>query len=287
MLLTIPEVRNVQPREKPYKLADGNGMYLEVMPNGGRYWRVKYRHQGKEKRIALGVFPEVGLKEARAKRDIARKLVAEGIDPSAARKDAKAGKLAAVASSFEAVAREWMGKFAPTWAESTLKKTDYIMARDVFPWIGARLVGEVSAPELLTVRRRIEGRGALETAHKVREYCGQVFRYAIATCRAERDPSADLRGALPTVKAKHHASVTDPKAVADLLRVMDGYQGAFVTRCALLLAPLVFVRPGELRHAEWSEIDVDAQEWRIPGEKMKMGALFSRLNASLMRQRAW
>ncbi len=196
--------------------------------------------------MSLGTYPEVGLKEARGKRDAARKQLAAGIDPGLVRK----AERSADADSFEAVAREWHAKRAPGWVPGHAEKVMGRIERDVFPWLGARPVGEVKAPELLAVLRRIETRGAIETAHRALQICGQVFRYAIATGRAERDPAADLRGALPPVKERHHAAITDPKDIGALLRAIDGYRGSFITQCALRLAPLTFVRPGELRKAE-------------------------------------
>jgi integrase len=177
------------------------------------------------------------------------------------------------ANTFEVVAREWMGKFAPSWSDSHRVHIEQCMTRDVFPFIGSRPMKDITAPELLTVLRRIESRNALETAHRTKQFCGQAFRYAVATGRAERDPSADLKGALPPVKGRHYASLTEPKAIGELLRAIDGYGGAFAVKCALRLAPLVFVRPGELRQAEWTEIDFEKAEWRTPGEKMKAGGL--------------
>lgn len=273
MPLTDIEVRHAKPREKPYKLSDERGMYLEVTPTGAKYWRMKFRYSGKEKRLALGVYPEVGLKDAREKRDAARKLLSDGTDPAAAKKARKAAAVAQATSSFEAVAREWFAKFAPNWAASHAEKIIRRLERDIFPWLGNRPIAKISAPDLLAVLRRIESRGAIETAHRAHQNCGQIMRYAIATGRAERDPSADLRGAIPPSKERHHPSLTDPKAVGELLRVINGYTGSFVTKCAMRLAPLVFVRPGELRHAEWSEINLNAAEWRIPAEKMKMRAV--------------
>lgn len=270
MPLSAVDVRNAKPKEKPYKLSDEKGMYLEIMPAGGRYWRLKYRFSGKEKRLALGVFPDVSLAQARDARDEARKLLAKGIDPGATRKEEKAAKLAAAASSFEVVAREWHGAFSATWTPSTAGKILRCLELDVFPQIGRLPIVEVTAPALLACIRKIEARGVNYTAHKVRQYAGQVFRYAIATGRAERDPAADLRGALVPIQETHHAALTEPKKVAELLRAIDSYTGQFPTACALKLAPLVFVRPGELRQAEWAEFDFDAKEWRIPAEKMKM-----------------
>ncbi len=272
MALTDTAARSAKPSDKPFKLADEKGLFLLVHPNGSKYWRLKYRFAGKEKVLALGVYPEVRLAEARDRRDQARKTLANGIDPSTAKRISKQAVTLAHENSFEAVAREWFAKYSPGWAASHGDKIIRRFERDVFPWIGTRPIGEITAPELLTVLRRIESRGALDTAHRAHQNCGQVFRYAVATGRAERDPSHDLRGALPPTKERHHPSITDPKAIGALLRAIEGYQGAFVTKCALRLAPLLFVRPGELRKAEWCEIDLDKAEWRIPAEKMKMRA---------------
>ncbi|MDY7546752.1 tyrosine-type recombinase/integrase [Glaciimonas sp. CA11.2] len=273
MPLTDIEVRKSKPREKTYRVSDGKGMYLEITPTGARYWRLKYRHLGKEKRLALGVYPEVTIKDARVKRDAARILLSQGLDPGAEKKAKKIAAVASATSSFESVAREWFSKYAPNWVASHSDKIIRRLERDIFPWLGSRPISEISAPELLDVLRRIEKRGAIETAHRAHQNCGQIFRYAIATGRAERDPSGDLKGAIPPSKEKHHPSITEPKAVGELLRCIGGYTGSFVTKCALQLAPLLFVRPGELRKAEWSEINLDTAEWRIPAEKMKMRAV--------------
>ena len=268
MPLTDTAIRNTKPQDKPVKLFDGGGLYLLVNPNGSRWWRLKFRIGGKEKLLSLGVYPEITLKAAREKRDQARALLTQGIDPSVKRKATKVAE----AETFEAIAREWFASFAPTWVQSHSDKIIRRLERDIFPWIGSRPIREIGAPELLAVLRRIEGRGAVETAHRAMQNCGQIFRYAIATGRSERDISADLRGALPPVKQEHHASITDPKAIGALLRAIDGYNGTFSTQCALRLAPLVFVRPGELRGAEWSEFDLEVGEWRIPAERMKARA---------------
>jgi integrase len=272
MPLTDTAIRNAKPGAKPIKLFDGGGLYLELSPAGGRWWRLKYRHGGKELRISLGVYPDVTLRTARERRDEARRLLAEGIDPGALRKTAKARSAEAAANTFEAVAREWHAKHSPNWAESHSSKIITRFEADAFPWIGARPIEELTAPEILRTLRRIEERGALDTAHRVLQTSSQVFRYAIATGRAHRDPCADLRGALPPAKGDHYAAITDPSEVGALLRAIDGYAGDYVTRHALRLAPLLFVRPGELRHAEWSEINFDKAEWRIPAAKMKMRA---------------
>ncbi len=281
MPLTDQQVRNAKPgitplgkvTAKSYKMGDSGGLYLEVAPNGGKWWRWKYRFGGKEKRLSLGVYDDVGLKDARNKRDEARKLLASGIDPGEHRKVTKAARRELSENSFEAVARSWFAQMSPTLAASTRGKTLRFLEVDVFPWIGSRPVAELSAPDLLGVIRRIKGRGAFDIARRVHNLIGRVCRYAVGHGLATRDPSRDieLKDVLPPADVKHHASVKDPKSSGELLRALDSFTGAFTTRCALRFAPLVFVRPGELRHAEWGEIDFDRREWRIPGSKMKMG----------------
>ena len=269
MHLNEMKIRNAKPKEKFYKLSDSDGLYLHITEKGGKLWRFKYRFCGKEKLLALGTYPEISLLDARRRRDESRAQIAQGIDPGALRKAQKQAKTEST-ETFEVIAREWHGRFTPTW---TIGHADTIMSRlerDLFPWIGKRPIAEIKATELLSVMRRVESRGALESAHRIRTICGQVFRYAVATARAERDPSADLKGALPQPQEKHMAAITEPAKVAELLRAIDGYQGGFVVQCALRFVPLVFVRPGELRHAEWSEIDFENAEWNIPAGKMKM-----------------
>jgi len=269
MALTDTAVRKAKPREKPYKIADERGMYLEVMPNGSKCWRLKYRFQGKEKRLALGVYPDVSLIDARERRDQARKRLANGVDPSALRQAEKRNAKAEIHDSFESLAREWFAKYSPNWETSHSAKIIRRFERDVFPWIGSRPIAQTSAQEVLSVLRRIESRGALDTAHRAHQDCGKVFRYAVATGRAERDPCGDLRGALPPTKTRHYPTITDPKEIGAMLRALDGYKGKFVTRCALRIAPHLFVRPGNLRRAEWQEFDLDNAEWRIQARKMK------------------
>lgn len=256
---------------KAYRVTDEKGLYLEVKPTGSKLWRFKYRFVGKEKLLSVGIYPDVSLKQAREQRDQLRKQIANGVDPSNIRKAEKlsnAGQL-----SFEFVAREWHQKFRHRWSEKYALNTINRLEREVFPFIGSKNINDIKAPELLAVLRRMESRGILETAHRVHQKCGQIFRYAVATGRAERDPSTDLKGALPPVKVKHHASIIEPQQIGGLLRAINGYSGSFVTVCALRLAPLVFVRPGELRHAEWAEFDLEKAEWRIPAEKMKMASV--------------
>ena len=270
MPLTDAKVKNAKPGAKGYKMADGGGMYLLVDPKGGKYWRLKYRIEGREKLLALGIYPEVNLAEAREKRELARKRFVSGIDPGAVKKALRAAKVAETENGFEVVAREWYDNKAHLWAASHAETVIGRLRLDVFPVLGARPIGDIKAPEVLAMLRRIESRGALEVAHRVKAICGQVFRYAVATGRAERDPTADLKGAMKPYKEKHLAAITDPKEVAPLLMAIDGYAGSFVVKCALQLAPLLFVRPGELRQAEWSEVDFESAEWTIPGGKMKM-----------------
>jgi len=272
MALTDIQIRKAKPNDKDYKLFDGDGLFLLVTTKGGKYWRFKYRFNDKEKLLALGTYPERSLSDARQDKETARRQVSAGVDPMAVRKALKASRREADTNSFEVIAREWFEKFSPNWASTHSSKIKNRLENDIFPWIGSRPVSEIKAPELLTVIRKIEVRGALDTAHRAKMDCGRVFRYAIATGRAERDPSADLKGAIPMPKQGHFASITDPKLVAPLLRAIEGFQCSVVVKNALRLAPLVFVRPGELRKAEWSEIDLDAAEWNIPGNKMKMKA---------------
>lgn len=267
-MLTSSAIRNAKPKDKPYTLADGLGMILQVQPNGSKRWRFRYRQPdtGKAGMLSLGLYPDVSLKQACDRRDELRKLIADSIDPSARRK----AKSLADESTFEALAREWHARFSghltPDHAQRVLRR----MELDIFPWLGARPIAELKAPEILSCLRRIESRGALDTAHRALQNCSQVFRYAVATGQAEGDPTAALRGAIPPSRKKHFASIIDPEQIGHLLRAIDSYEGSFVVRCALLLAPLVFVRPGELRQAEWSEFNMEAEEWRIPAAKMKM-----------------
>lgn len=271
MTLTATAVKNAKPRNKQYKMADGKGLFLLVTQKGGKWWRYKYRFHGKEKLLALGTYPDTSLKDARNSHDKSRKLLAKGIDPSEVKKLEKAVGIEQTENSFQSIATEWITKFSPNWSAEHAHRITRRFKNDIFPWLGKRPIRKITAAELLQVLRRIESRGALDTAHRAMQNCGQVFRYAVASGRVERDPTVDLRGALPPVQAKHHASISDPTVVGDLLRTIDGYEGYFVTKCALRLAPLLFVRPGELRKAEWSEINLDKAEWRIPAEKMKAG----------------
>lgn len=268
-MLTNVQIRKARSAEKPYKLFDDRGLYLIVTPEGGKWWRLKYRHAEKEKTISLGTYPDVTLAKARERRDEARRLLVDGRDPSAERRAAKQEERSEDAT-FEVIAREWLEKFSAVWTPLHRETIVSRLERDVFGWIGKRQIAEITAPELLQALRRVEERGAVETAHRIKGIIGQVFRFAIATGRAIRDPSADLRGALVPVREEHLAAVTKPADVAALMRAIDGYQGSFVVRCALRFTALTFARPGEIRKAEWTEIDFDGSLWRIAAERMKM-----------------
>ena len=269
MPLTDIAIRKAKPTDKPQRLPDGGGLYLELSSAGGKWWRLKYRFDGKEKRISLGTYPDTSLASARDKRDAARKLLATGVDPGEHRKATKAAGEERAANSFEIVAREWFAKQATRWVASHSDKVRLRLENDAFPWLGHRPIADITAKELLTTLNRVVDRGAVESAHRILQNIGQIFRYAIVTGRTERNPAIDLRGALPPVQATHRAAITDPAKLGGLLRAIEGYEGALVTQCALRLAPLLFVRPGELRQAEWSEIDLDAAQWNLPAEKMK------------------
>ena len=269
MPLTDTAVRNAKSSDKPVKLFDAGGLYLEVAPSGGKWWRFKYRFDGKEKRLSVGIYPDVKLKDARERRDEMRKLLANSIDPGENRKAVKASRNERAENSFEVIAREWFTKHSPNWAPSHADKIIKRLENDVLPWIGAKSIADVTAPDVLAVLRRIEQRGARDTAHRALQNCGQVFRYAVATGRALRDPCVDLRGALASTKHEHFASITEPTAVGELLRAIDGFRGTFIVQCALRLAPLFFVRPGELRKAEWAHFDLNKAEWRYIASKTK------------------
>jgi integrase len=272
--LTDVAARTAKPREKAYKLAAGRGLYLEVMPNGARYWRFKFRYGGKEKRLALGVYPDISVKTATLKRDEAKKVLAEGLDPSAQRKLTKLRDAHTKENTFEAIATEWLGRNVGAKGEAladiTIAKNKWLVETFALPFLGARPITEISAPEILMVLRRVESTGKHETAGRLRVKLSQIWRHAIQTGKAERDPAADLRGALRAPSVKHRAAITDPKRLGALLRAIDAYDGQPITAAALKIAPHVFVRPGELRGARWAEIDLKAAEWRIPAARMKM-----------------
>jgi integrase len=266
-MLSDTRVRGAKPSDKQYKLYDGRGLFLLVTPTGGRLWRLKYRINGGEKLISLGAYPDVGLKRAREKRDEARKLLADGIDPSAQRQERRTALL----ETFEGVAEEWLELQSKSLAPETISILGSRLKSALYPYLGSKPVAAITAQEVLAALRRIEARGRHETAHRVRALAGRVLRYAVATGRAPHDVAADLKDALAPVKSRNFASVTDPVRVGELMRAIDGYTGHPVTALALKLAPLVFVRPGELRAAEWPEIDLANAEWRIPAARIKMG----------------
>jgi integrase len=267
--LSEARVRSAKPRERAYKLFDERGLFLLVTPTGGRLWRLRYRIGNLEKLISLGSYPDVPLKRAREKRDEARRLIADEIDPSAERKARRAAMLV----TFQGVAQEWLDLQSKSLAPETISILGARLNSGLHPYLGTRPMTSITAQELLSALRRIEARGRHETAHRVRALAGRVFRYAVATGRAQHDVAADLKDALVPVKSKNFASVTDPIRVGELMRAIEGYSGHPVTALALKLAPLVFVRPGELRQAEWSEFDLEGAEWRIPAARMKMREL--------------
>ncbi|MBW4053990.1 MAG: integrase arm-type DNA-binding domain-containing protein [Proteobacteria bacterium] len=268
------EIERAKAGNKPQHLFDGGGLFLLVATSGGKWWRFKYSHSGKSKTISFGTYPEISLAQAREKREEARKLLAAGVDPSTDRKAVKAAKIELLANSFECIAREWHKKMLGDSAW-TADHADTIMTRmekDMFPRIGGKPITEVTAKDIRTILDQVKERGAVDTARRCRTIASQVFVYAIGTDRAEYNIATSLSKHLPAVSKtrKHMSSITDPKELAPLLRAIDGYQGGFVAKSALQLLPLLFVRPGELRHMEWSEIDFEVAEWNIPAQKMKM-----------------
>ena len=270
--LSDAQIKNAKPQENDYKLMDGFGLFLLITPTNGKLWRFDYRFDNKRKMLALGAYPSVTLAEARQRREDAKKLLANGIDPGAMKKTLKSTGKELAANTFEVIARQWhlkfsaAGKWSPTHAADIMHRLE----KDIFPPLGSRPISEIKPKELLTVLERIASRGALDSAHRLRHHCGMIFRYAIVHEYAERDIAADLRGALPPVKGGHHAAATTPKDLAPILRSIDDFNGSFIVKSALQLLPLVFCRPGELRAAEWSEINFDDCIWEIPAERMKM-----------------
>lgn len=262
MALTNVAINNAKPQGKPYRLYDEKGLYLEVTPAGGKLWRLKYRFGGKEKRLAIGPFPDVGLKPAREARDSARSLLATGIDPSAHKKQQKAALIQTTDGAFNTIAREWHAGKSGIWSAIHSKNVLDRLTRNVFPYIGNTPINDIMVQDLLKLLRRIEERGANETAHRVLGNIGEVYQYAIASGKAERNIALDIKGALQPVKKTHLAAVTDPQRVGELLLMIDGYSGTLPVQCALKLAPLVFVRPGELRTARWEDINLETAEWR-------------------------
>ena len=270
MALTVTAVRNAKPANKTQRLFDGGGLYLEISPKGGKWWRLKYRYAGKEKRLSLGTYPDTSLKEARERRDGARKLLRDGVDPSEHRKQAKAQRRIKHANGFEIIAREWFKARSPNWAPGHADKIIRRLERDVFPLLGRRPITEITGPELLDVMRRIADRGAIETSRRALGNVGQIYRYAMATGRAEADLSKALWDGMPKAKGNHLASVTEPERVGEILRMIWEYPGSPVVAAALKLAPLTFVRPGELRMARWADFDLEAADWRFTTSKTKV-----------------
>ena len=269
--LTVLAARNAKPRDTMYRLAAGKGLYLQVMPNGAKYWRLKYRHLKKQpKMISLGVFPQVGLAEARTERDRLRQLIGTGIDPSTQRRADRLARELATENNFEAVGRAWFAEKKSSWVDSYARGVISRLENNVFPWIGALPITEVTAPQILITMQRIHERGATETAHRTRNYLSEIFRFAIRSGLAERDPAADVVGAIPAAETAHFPTLTEPSDIGGLLRAIDGYRGTYITRYALKLSPLLFTRPGELRYAEWCEIDLASGVWTVPGVRLKM-----------------
>ena len=267
-MLSDARIRAAKPRKTAYKLSDSGGLHALIQSHGSKLWRWSYRYGGKQKTLALGTYPSVGLKLAREQRDSAKQMLAKGIDPSAQRRLAK--QVAATGNTFRAVAEEiFIKQRNDGRAAATLEKLRWLL-EFAYPALAERPIAEITAPELLLVLRKVEARGRYETARRLRSTCGMIFRYAIATGRAERDPSSDLRGALTAPKVTHRATIVDPNGIGALLRAIEGYDGHPPTKAALRLAPLFFVRPGELRCAEWTEFDLRAAQWSIPAHKMKL-----------------
>jgi integrase len=268
--LTAIEVKQAKPGDKNRKLADGGGLFLLVTHSGSKYWRYKYRYADKEKLLALGTYPDVSLADARKRHQDAREKVAKGIDPGELRKVEKLTRHLAAAESFEAVALEWFGQALARKVKGHQDRTRRMLEKDLFPVLGTRPIANITAPELLAALRRIEARGANDIAHRAKQTAGQIFRYAVATGRAERDPSSDLKGALKPRHTKHRAAITDPGEAGRLMVAIDGFQGTPVVKAALQLSALLFQRPGEIRAMEWSEVNWDAERWELPADKMKM-----------------
>jgi integrase len=269
MPLSDVKIRNAKPGAKPYKLADGEGMFLLVHPNGGKYWRLKYRFAGRERILALGVYPEVGIVEARERRAQARKALAAGNDPATIKKEARRLGIVKQEQNFEAIAREWHKQNQHKWSDRYSETVLYRFERYLFPTLGSRPVADIEAPEVLSTMRRVERSGALDLAQRLMQMCGQVFMYAIATGRADRNPVPDLRGSLKTPVRRHYASLSAAD-LPEFLQRLEAYDGAFQTKLALRLLVLTFVRTTELRGAQWAEVDFDKAEWRIPAKRMKM-----------------
>lgn len=262
MALSDTKLRTLKPTDKPYKVTDEKGLFLLVTPAGGKLWRLKYRFFNKEKLLSFGAYPDISLADAREARDEARKVIAAGGDPSELRKAAKEGRAEKAANSFEVVARAWLKSYSSNISPVTAEKNVRLFERDIFPWIGDKPIADLKPKEILDTARRIESRGAVDTAKRAIQLCGQVFQQAVIDEKVMSDPTRDIRRAIKPLKDKHFASLTDPKEVAELLRAIDAFKGSFVVMSALRLAPLVFVRPVELRKAKWRDIDLEAKEWR-------------------------
>jgi integrase len=270
--LSDAKVRNAKPRTKRYKIADGEGLFLFIMPSGSKYWRLKYFFEGKEKLLALGVYPEINLADARERRAQARKILAAGNDPAEAKRDAKRVEALRIDNAFEVVAREWFEKRKHEWKPSSAASMLVRLEKHILPKLGKRPIADIAAPEVLAVLRVIEERGTLETARRVMQICGKIFMYSIATGRTERNPVPDLRGALKSPVVTHH-SFLNASELPLYLKKLEAYDGSLQTKLALRLLLLTFVRTNELRGAQWTEIDWDKAEWRIPAERMKMKEL--------------
>lgn len=271
MPLTNAKVRDAQPGEKQRKIFDEKGLHLVISPTGSKLWRLKYRFAGKEKTLSLGPWPEVSLTKARRDALSARTLLVDGIDPSAVKQERKAATRVATEGTLRAVAGDWIDRMGAGWSAKTRDRVRANLEADVFPYLGDEAVERVTAPEILRVLRRIESRGAVDMAHRTRQRLSQMFRYAIASGRADRDPAADLRGALPPAPRRKFAAILDPRELGALLRDLDAYHGSAVTKAALRLAPLLFVRPGELRNGRWADVDMKSKRWVIPASRMKAG----------------
>ena len=261
-MLTVTAINQAKPKDKPYKLSDEKGLYLLVQSTGGKLWRFDYRFIGKRKTLAIGAYPDLSLVEARNVREKARNSLANDIDPSEVKKAVKSAKHDLLTNSFETIAREWIATKMQTKSDGYKKNVLRRFELYLFPWLGKRVISEITAPELLSVIRRIENQNKIETAYRTLQAVGQVFRYAVQTGRVLRDITTDLKGALTPSATKHMASFTEPKDVAELMRAIDGFTGTLTVQTALRLAPLVFVRPSELRKAKWADINLDAKEWR-------------------------
>ena len=267
--LTDLQVQKAKPLSKDYKLSDGRGLYLLISPNGGKHWRFDYTFSGKRKTLAFKSYPDISLADARQRREDARKLLANDVDPGEIVKAQKQIQ-ETVTTTFEKVAREWFSKNEPVWSASHIKTVKSRLEREVYPVIGGRPIADITRGDVIALLRKVEARGVIETADRIKIYCGQIFRYALNLELITHNPITDMRDVLSKRESGHHAAITDPKKLAGLMRAIDDFDGSFIVKCALKIAPLVFARPGELRQMEWSEIDLDTEQWNIPAEKMKM-----------------